>query len=100
MEDKKILLDNIDKIHTTEMGVDRIKRNLKIDTADVVESVSYTHLQNKSRFQSDKAANPLFFSGTSYGTATFLFAQRQRRDEPCGNGNDCRYASLLLGCHV
>lgn len=28
--------------------------------------------QNKSRFQSDKAANPLFFSGTSYGTATFL----------------------------
>ena len=34
---KKILLDNIDKIHTTEMGVDRIKRNLKIDTADVVE---------------------------------------------------------------
>ena len=36
-EDKKILLDNIDKIHTTEMGIDRIKRNLKIDTADVVE---------------------------------------------------------------
>ncbi len=30
MEDKKILLDNIDKIHTTEMGIDRIKRNLKI----------------------------------------------------------------------
>ena len=30
--------------------------------------------QNKSRFQSDKAANPLFFSGTSYGTAAFLFA--------------------------
>ena len=56
--------------------------------------------QNKSRFQSDKAANPLLFSGTSYGTATFLFAQRQRRDEPCGNGNDCRHASLLLGCYV
>ncbi len=37
MEDKKILLDNIDKIHTTEMGIDRIKRNLKIDTTDVVE---------------------------------------------------------------
>ena len=29
--------DNIDKIHTTEMGVDRIRRNLKIDTVDVVE---------------------------------------------------------------
>ncbi len=25
----KILLDNIDKIHTTEMGVKRIKKNLK-----------------------------------------------------------------------
>ena len=37
MEDKKILLDNIDKVHTTEMGIDRIKRNLKIDTVDVVE---------------------------------------------------------------
>ena len=37
MEDKKILLDNIERIHTTEMGVDRIKRNLKIDTDDVVE---------------------------------------------------------------
>lgn len=35
-EDKKILLDHIDKIHTTEMGIDRIKRNLKLDTADVV----------------------------------------------------------------
>ena len=56
--------------------------------------------QNKSRFQSNKAANPLFFSGTSYRTDAFLFAQRQRRDEPCGNGNDCRHASLLLGCHV
>lgn len=28
----KILLDNMDKIHTTEMGIDRIKKNLKIDT--------------------------------------------------------------------
>jgi len=35
MEDKKILLDNIYKIHTTEMGIDRVKRNLKIDTTDV-----------------------------------------------------------------
>ena len=40
MEDKNILLDNIDKIHTTEMGSDRIKRNLKIDTADVLSIVS------------------------------------------------------------
>ena len=30
------LLENTDKIHTTTMGVGRIKRNLKLDTDDVV----------------------------------------------------------------
>ena len=35
--DKEVLLLNIDKVHTTEMGNDRIKKNLKIDTSDVVE---------------------------------------------------------------
>ena len=34
---KEILLSNIDKVHTTEMGIDRIKRNLELDTNDVVE---------------------------------------------------------------
>ena len=34
---KEILLSNIGKIHTTKMGVDRIKRNLKLDTNDVVQ---------------------------------------------------------------
>lgn len=37
MEDKQILLDNISKVHTTEMGIDRIKNNLKLNTNDVVE---------------------------------------------------------------
>ena len=37
MENKKVLIDNIDKLHTTEMGVDRIKKNLKLDIDDVVE---------------------------------------------------------------
>ena len=36
MSDKKILLDNIDKIRTTEMGIDRIKKNLGIEVEDVV----------------------------------------------------------------
>ncbi len=36
VEDKKILLDHLDKVHTTEMGIERIKRNLKIDAEDVV----------------------------------------------------------------
>lgn len=37
MEDKQILLDNISKVHTNEMGIDRIKKNLKLNTNDVVE---------------------------------------------------------------
>ncbi len=37
MKDKQILLDNIDKVHTTEMGIDRIKKNLNLDTNNVVE---------------------------------------------------------------
>lgn len=34
---KEILLSNIDKVHTTELGIYRIKKNLKIDTDNVVE---------------------------------------------------------------
>ena len=30
------LLDNLDKLHTTELGVVRIKRNLSLDTDNVV----------------------------------------------------------------
>lgn len=47
MDDKKILLDNIDKIHTTKMGADRIKRNLKIDSDDVVEYCKNKMLDKK-----------------------------------------------------
>ncbi|MCR4889267.1 MAG: DUF3781 domain-containing protein, partial [Ruminococcus sp.] len=31
-----MLLSNIDKLHTTELGVQRIKKNLNIDVSDVV----------------------------------------------------------------
>lgn len=30
------LLDNLDKLHTTELGIERIKRNLSLDTDNVV----------------------------------------------------------------
>ena len=40
---KKTLIENIDKIHTTEMGVARIQRNLGIDD----EPVSYCILKLK-----------------------------------------------------
>ena len=36
MENKQVLLNNIDKVHTTVMGVDRIKKNLNL-TDDVVD---------------------------------------------------------------
>lgn len=35
--DKELLLSNIDKVHTTKMGIDRIRKNLKIDTNNVVD---------------------------------------------------------------
>ena len=34
--DKSVLLSNLEKLHTTELGIERIKRNLKIDE-DVIE---------------------------------------------------------------
>ena len=34
---KEILLSNIDKIHTTKLGIDRIKKNLKLDTDNPID---------------------------------------------------------------
>ena len=34
---QNVLLANLDKIHTTELGVGRIKKNLNLDVEDVVE---------------------------------------------------------------
>ena len=36
MNQNELLIGNIDQLHTTPMGVDRIKRNLKLDTDDAV----------------------------------------------------------------
>lgn len=36
------LIQNIDKLHTTELGVERIKRNLSLTTDDVVKWCSET----------------------------------------------------------
>lgn len=36
MNDRETVLMNIEKIHTTEMGVERIKKNLKLKSDDVV----------------------------------------------------------------
>ena len=34
---EEILIENIDKLHTTKIGIDRIKKNLKLNSDDVVE---------------------------------------------------------------
>ena len=36
MKKNELLIEHIDQLHTTSMGVDRIKRNLKLDTDDAV----------------------------------------------------------------
>lgn len=36
MDNKTVLLSNINQIHSTKMGIERIKRNLKLDVEDVV----------------------------------------------------------------
>ena len=35
--DKNVLISNIDKIHTTKMGTDRIKKNLTLNYNNVVD---------------------------------------------------------------
>ena len=37
MNDKLILQAHIDKLHTTEMGSGRIKKNLRLDTDDIIK---------------------------------------------------------------
>lgn len=46
--DEKILLSNIGKIHTTEMGIDRIKRNLNLNTDDDVVSYCKSKILDKT----------------------------------------------------
>ena len=47
MQEKDILLQNMDKIHTTEMGTERISKNLGI-TQDAVEYCKEKILKKKS----------------------------------------------------
>ena len=47
---KNDLIENIEKLHTTPMGVDRIRRNLELgdDVKDVVEFCQQEILDNKA----------------------------------------------------
>jgi hypothetical protein len=47
MQPKDVLIENIDKIHTTEMGIGRISKNLGI-SGDVVEYCKSKILKDES----------------------------------------------------
>ncbi len=47
MQPKDVLIENIDKIHTTEMGIGRISKNLGI-SGDVVEYCQSKILKDES----------------------------------------------------
>lgn len=42
------LIDNADKVHTTLMGIDRIKKNLKLGDVDVVEYIKSLILDERA----------------------------------------------------
>ena len=45
---KKVLLENVEKIHTTEMGVGRIQKNLKISDEPVSYCISKLRQENST----------------------------------------------------
>lgn len=56
MHDRDILLSNLDKLHTTEMGINRIRRNLSLDSINVVQWC-LNMIQNKDSIITKKGKN-------------------------------------------
>lgn len=56
MNEKEILINNINKIHTTNMGLDRIKKNLKLDNYDIIEYIKNI-IKNKYTITYKKGKN-------------------------------------------
>ena len=48
---KNALIENIGRVHTTEMGVERIKKNLGLGTIDVVEWCRERILDKNARIE-------------------------------------------------
>lgn len=48
---KNDLILNLDKLHTTDMGVERIKKNLNIDVSNVVKWCSDKIKSSDARFE-------------------------------------------------
>ena len=56
MNEKEILINNLNKIHTTNMGLDRIKKNLKLDNHDIIEYIKNI-IKNKDAITYKKGKN-------------------------------------------
>ena len=56
MSNDKILITNINKIHTTKLGIVRIKRNLSLNVDDVVSWCKET-ITNKDNLITKKGKN-------------------------------------------
>lgn len=56
MEDKQVLFNNIDKVHTTEMGIDRIKKNLKLNTSEEIMDKNFKKI-GTINYKNGKYAN-------------------------------------------
>lgn len=56
MNEKEILLSNLEKIHTTLLGEERIKRNLLLDVEDVLKWCK-EEIQKESSFVYKKGKN-------------------------------------------
>ena len=48
-DDSNVLLSNLEKIHTTELGVQRIKRNLGLQTTSISDWCRMCVADNKSK---------------------------------------------------
>lgn len=66
------LLENLEKLHTTELGVARIKRNLGLMTDDVIGWCKNTilsaakNIEEKSGGNDGKSANKIFRQGKNW----------------------------------
>ena len=78
------LLNNLDKLHTTELGIQRIKKNLSLDTPDVVEwcrqkvlsakTDDITHSSKNWYVRSDNAVITI-----NAGSYTIITAHKERK---------------------
>ena len=62
---------------------------------------TYPKVKNKSRFQSDKSGKSFVFQWHFLWDCHFSFCSKDSAGTSlAAMANDCRHASLLLGCHV